>query len=400
MYIMYDNSEKVITKEKIVGIMTTRKNIVILGNASSIFVYNYCKEIIQEKYNIIIVSPYDGGIYKTRYNDLGVKIFVRPVKNNLLLFCLDVLGQNVKIINECQKQGVDVLHMHYVCIHDLLLYIILWEKARRKILTFWGTDLFREIKQNFCSKFFLRTSTKCVFMIEQNTKRFFEIFGNKYANKIEIINLGNNNLTYIDNILNEDMADNREKCLTDRFVIHIGYNASKAQNHKEIIKAICMLDEETKSRIVCVLPFNYAKTSDYAGYKLELCNILDENKIDYYIEEQFLEGEKLAAFRCNVNLFILGHLTDGRSESPIEYVYSQVPFLCKKEVSENYNEICVGDDDGYIVYENYDEITNHVRKYVRGEYNLNYDAIEKRREKIRHECSWDSYREEWRKLYE
>lgn len=400
MYIMYDNSEKVITKEKIVGIMTTRKNIVILGNASSVFVYNYCKEIIQEKYNIIIVSPYDGGIYKTRYNDLGVKIFVRPVKNNLLLFCLDVLGQNVKIINECQKQGVDVLHMHYVCIHDLLLYIILWEKARRKILTFWGTDLFREIKQNFCSKFFLRTSTKCVFMIEQNTKRFFEIFGNKYANKIEIINLGNNNLTYIDNILNEDMADNREKCLTDRFVIHIGYNASKAQNHKEIIKAIILLDKEVRDRVTCVIPFNYAKTVDFDIYKEEICKMLTDNEIDYYIEEKFLEGEDLAAFRCSADLFVLGHLTDARSQSPLEYVYAKVPFLCKMEVSCNYNEICMGHDDGYIVYDDYSEIADHVSNFIKGKYELNSDDMEERKKKIRHDCSWDSYREEWRKLYE
>lgn len=377
-----------------------RKNIVILGNASTIFVYNYCREVLHEGYNVTIISFGDGSIYKNRYKELGIKILIRPIKKDLLSFKPDALRQYCRILREFKDKEIDILHVHYVNIKELLFLVSLWNKARRRILTFWGSDLLVEINSNAVSKYFIRTATKCILMIKQNTKRFIELFGTKYERKLQIINFGNNNLPDIDQKLMEYRNCNSGSYCKGQFVIHIGYNASKQQNHKEIIKAICMLDEETKSRIVCVLPFNYAKTSDYAGYKLELCNILDENKIDYYIEEQFLEGEKLAAFRCNVNLFILGHLTDGRSESPIEYVYSQVPFLCKKEVSENYNEICVGDDDGYIVYENYDEITNHVRKYVRGEYNLNYDAIEKRREKIRRDCSWDAYREEWRKLYE
>lgn len=376
------------------------KNIVILGNASTIFIYNYCKEVLCDGYNVIIISFGDGSIYKNRYQDLGIKILSRPLKKDLLSLKPDALRQYWCILKEFKNKEIDALHVHYVNIKELLLLVPLWNKARRRILTFWGSDLFEGTKSKLFSKYFIRTSTKCVLMIEQNKKKFFELFGVQYANKLEIIDFGNNNLTYIDRKLEEVNVANSERKREERFYVHIGYNATKNQNHKEIIKAISMLDKDIKRRVICILPMNYSKPNDYTDYKKELCDLLTDNEIDYYIEEKFLEGEDLAAFRCSADLFVLGHLTDARSQSPLEYVYAKVPFLCKTEVSCNYNEICKGHDDGYIVYDDYSEIADHVSNFIKGKYELNSDDMEERKKKIRHECSWDSYREEWRKLYE
>lgn len=381
----------------------TKKNIIIIGNANSIFLFDYCREVLIGRHNVYIISTGDGGIYKSRYSELGVDIFVRPMKKDILRCDKESIIRLIDILKELKNIKIDCIHIHLVNITGILLFFNVWKRAPKRILTFWGGDLFGGVKKGLFSKLVVSMADSITLMIEQNKPRLVDLFGENIISKVRVIDFGNHNLPYLDEVITNNTKNECKRLMNvpdDKLVVHIGYNGGKGHNHNDIIDALAKLDNEIKQRMFCVIPMAYARPDDYQEYKASIEQRMKQGGIDGHIEERFLQDDDLAMFRYSADLFILGHTHDGRSESPIEYIYSGVSFLCKKEVWDNYSEIFDSNDARYYMFDEFDEIVQHIENWAQlGPY-VDVKGVDKRKTKIKRVCAWETYREEWRELYD
>lgn len=128
------------------------KNILLLGSSSSLFVKDFCIEVLNNnRARIAVLSREYSKQYEDDYKAYNVKqvkwpeMFIQGIKSQLginlikkYIFCIRNLKREMGFENE-----IDVMFVHYVEPLYILYFWRFWKKAEKKILVFWGDDILR-----------------------------------------------------------------------------------------------------------------------------------------------------------------------------------------------------------------------------------------------------------------
>ncbi|MDO4303792.1 MAG: glycosyltransferase [Bacillota bacterium] len=385
-------------------------NVLLLGKTDSIFTRDFCKNILDsDEMNTVILTQALSKEYWRDYEAANVKqvkwpdCFLKGIRKQLsvLLYLPGIWGKLRQEIGF--KNKIDIIHVHYVEPLHLLYFFPFWNRAKRRILTFWGSDIYTITQaKKVLLRYFLKHASSIIFMISNQYEFFQSIYGHKYDDKVKIIDFGNGLIDELDVVMSnysKEDCKNHFKMPLDKLSVHIGYNASRAQQHLEIVEKLLLLPKDTLAQMELVFSVAYKCDDDFESYKRQLTDMMDKAKMSYRFFDEYLQGEELAMFRRACDLFVYGQKTDARSESPLEYVYAGAGFLCPGWLADNY-ELLDQSDIRYYVYDDFNTLCESVQLCLD-----NIDAPEGKisewgRQKIREEISWDAVGEKWRKLYE
>lgn len=395
------------------------KNVLLLGHSDSCFIRDFCTEVLDEEgVKVTILSQYYSERYLSSYQKNNVNIINWPdalvqgiTKNISLRRLIEYISCIRKVNREIVlKNGADIIFVHYVDPVSLLYFYMLWKKAQKRVLVFWGSDILRASDRKVkLLRLFLKQSTAIVFMIPNQYEFFSEKVGHKYDGKVHVLNFGNSVLSRIDNI---NRIYSKKQCKEkfgfpeDKIIVHVGYNAFKAQQHIEMMKCVTAhIQLPIAKRVKFVFHISYGKEADFDIYMNELKTIMDNNSLDYVFIDTYLQDDDLAMFRRTCDVFLYGNKTDAQSASPLEYIYAGAMFVCPKWLQSNYKLLNEGNIPHY-VYDNFEELGSVFNKCLKeyGEKVLNDDKFEnidlKGRKVIKDAVSWESLAPKWRSLYE
>lgn len=384
-------------------------NIILLGKTDSIFTRDFCINVLDmEHINTIILTQAFSKEYQHDYAAANIKevrwpdCFLKGIRRQLSsLFCLPSIWGKLRQEIGFGKE-IDVFHVHYVEALHLLYFLPLWLGAGKRILTFWGSDLYTlSFVNRQILRLFLKQASTIVLMIPEQHSYFQSLYRNKYERKIRVIDFGNSLIDELDKVIIKYTKKDCKEYFhmpADKVIVHIGYNAARAQQHLKIIKGIMHLPMETLSRMKFVFSMSYKHDSDFEEYKQQLVDQMKAAEIDYCFVEKYMQGEELAMFRRTCDLFLYGQKTDARSESPLEYAYSGAEFICPKWLAGHY-EILDQAKARYYVYEDFEHLSDKIKLCLENANVLGESISEWGKQVIRGEISWDSVREEWRSLY-
>lgn len=385
-------------------------NVLLLGTSDSVFIRDFCLYVLDKKcINTVILSPTLSKRYSRDYSGNRVKeirwpdFFLKGIRRQA--FAIPYINKEWHDLGDEIGFGntIDAIHVHYVEPLHLIYFFPFWKKSKKRILTFWGSDFFGATKKKLLLyPYFLKQSTSIVFMIQNQCESFQQVFGHKYDDKIHVIDFGNSLLNVIDTVSQKYTVEECKRYFdlpTDKLVVHIGYNASRAQQHIELLKRIVILPDDILKRLILVFHISYGTFRDSEAYRKKLEKIMNIVKLDYRFIDTYLQGEELAMFRRTCDIFIYGQKTDARSASPLEYIYAGAKFICPGWLADNY-ELLNEAQIKYYVYSDFEQLPGVVENCIK-ETTLPREGLSgMSRKRIRDEISWDSLAEKWRQLYE
>lgn len=94
-------------------------NILILGDANSIFMKDFCKHVLKKEDNVCIVSYTDTKSSLEFYQKMCIKeIYIRPYIEDCSIHLDNIISILIKRKKEIKRvlpfQKIDVIHVHYV----------------------------------------------------------------------------------------------------------------------------------------------------------------------------------------------------------------------------------------------------------------------------------------------
>lgn len=385
-------------------------NILIIGDSNSTFMRDYCENLFVNEINarVCILSYTSSLKYNFLYKEWGIEvIYTKPYIENCPICKTNIFPVLIKKAKEIKRaipfdSPIDIIHVHYVDPCILVYLAILWIFTKRRILTFWGSDILRISEENIrLLSPFLHTASAISFMIPEQYHYFCEIYGKQFEKKVKIIDMGNCILDYIDELRSKDSKKNckREFGITiDKIVIHIGYNKAEEQQHIKILEQICSLPKVLKQKCKFVFPWGYG-SSDSEEYEARIEELLyNSDGVDFEFVRDFFEGEKLAKFRMTSDIFIYGQTTDAMSDSCVEYIYSGSYFLCPSRLWKNYaiiNDI----SEKCLEYEDFEYLSDTLAEILENEKHYDNCIQSDVKKVIQREKTWKNLVPKWKELY-
>jgi glycosyltransferase involved in cell wall biosynthesis len=350
--------------------------ILIIGNRKHQLLYSLLKEIKKEYIDdSLVIDVFSQETSDDKYETdalydsiftLSMPKFIR--KNRILRG----IYKQYLFRRQISKLGhYDFVHIHYI--EDILIrdaqYFVKKLKCKL-IVSIWGSD-------------FLRAS-------DSKKKQMLPIL--KYASKITIANTvaKENFLKYYSGsipdtkvilcwffleplfvlkkvIKNTTKTDSKLAFgFSEKITIAIGYNASKMQQHLEILKAIesnVELDN-FKEDIEFVLPLTYPKSTAYIQ---EIENCIKNSKFKYRLLTNFMSDKEVSYLRIASDVMIQLQTTDMLSASMLEHMYANNIVITGGWLP--YSDL----RDWGLVYEEVEEVKSIGKKL--NEILLNYDVL-------------------------
>ncbi len=229
--------------------------------------------------------------------------------------------------NELIPLGHDVYHFHF-CTPENLLLINFLPKDAKIICSFWGSDLMRITGVR--NVYYLNTAFKKANVLTIQTPEMAEMLYCKYGralkSKTEILRFTISEDIYA----NIDLVrDNSNLTLrlkqeynidVNRFLVAIGHNGFKENNHLKILNEILQMPLETTNKCVFLLHLSYGCSSVYLE---ELKAFIAQNKsIEIKMILDYFGPEKIATLRVGTDILIQMPETDALSGAMTEVLYS------------------------------------------------------------------------------
>ena len=374
--------------------------ILILGNSNNTWVASYVKNVLHNYFSEIYVSQSSEILqnFKEIYDKCNVKLI--KTDNKLTLFNKITIRSEIfrfiRTINEIRKiDHIDYIHLHYVSRTFVLVSKFVKKKTSRTIATFWGSDLLRH-EQSYFSLY--KNILNSFDYITVSTYEMKEDLRKKIPsidqNKVKVVRFGISCLKTIDQVEKKYSSMTCKKAIgikEDKFVIAVGYNRSKSQNHIKVIEALGTINRKVKDKIVILLQLSYGP--DDKEYFNEIINSLKECRLEYKVITEYYDEYKSAILRLAVDYFINSQNTDGFSATMQEYLYSGAYVINSSKL--NY-QILDDLNEQIINFNNFKEITQYFNNAK-----LRYSQVNTyTREIIRNLSSWDCNTNLWRQLYE
>ena len=382
-------------------------NILILGDSNSTFIRDFCKYVLKRDDNVCIISYTNTKKFSEIYQEMDIKeIYIRPYIENCPIHLSNIFSVLIKKKKEIKKilpfKGIDVIHIHYVEPSLLVYLFLIWISAKKRILTFWGSDILRISGYNKkLLRPFLSMASSISFMIPAQYNAFCDVYGN-CLKKVHIVDMGNEIFDLFNDVRMKCSRDDCKKYFgmaTDKITIHVGYNKSIEQQHLKLVEQLCLLPKMICSKIQIVFPWAYGGDANLEReYTYQLEQLLKKKEMDYMFVNEFLVGEKLAMFRRSCNIFLYAQTTDAMSASSIEYVYAGSLFICPSWLWDNYSLIN-GVSEQCICYTDFNELSSTLSEIISNENHVYSNDNNELCKIIYRNISWKYLASKWRELY-
>lgn len=336
--------------------------ILVIGNRRHQLLYSLLNEIKKEYDGSLIIDVLcqDTSDDKFKTDDLYNSVFTlsMPTFISKNRFLRGLYKQYLFRRHISKLDYYDFIHIHYI--EDILIrdarYLV--KKLKSKlIVSIWGSDFLRASdskKQKmlpilqYASKITIANSVAKSSFLEYYVKTISE-------EKVVLCRFFIEPLS----ILKKNIKDttNAEGKLTFGFtkknVIVIGYNASRMQQHLQILKSIESNTDllNLKDKIEFVLPLTYPKDDAYIE---EINGFVSKSKFNYKLLTNFMSDIQVSQLRIASDIMIQLQTTDMLSASMLEHMYasniiitgSWLPYKDLKDWGLAYEEVGQVDELG------------------------------------------------------
>ena len=297
-------------------------NVLIIGNANSIWIKEYIKHIHHKLGNTVYLTDYYGvsesdALYYEAFNVILIPLFSDSDS---------VLKKGMKMLNFAFKNRnlielVDIQSPPH-SLQSYLLQSTIKILNCRTIVGFWGSDILR-INEKDAKKLkgLLILSDKINIATEHMYAVFQSFYSNQFDSRLSFAKYGSPAFSEIDNCLKDKQYYKSYFGFdTTKITVSIGNNGKREQNHIRVIEAIKNSDKDCLKTIELVLHLAYGGDSDYFS---EIKEVLDSSGIKYSIIDRLIPIEEVAKLRKATDIFINAQVTDGLSGSMRECFYAE-----------------------------------------------------------------------------
>lgn len=377
---------------------TKKSSLLLIGNAGSIHIYNYVKNVISPLHwevTILSTAPESeiNKDYKLYFISLGIKLeYLQKLNGNHLsyVFCA---------LNTLSSLGCfDYLHVHYVSY--LLTPAIAFNKNKYGsiILSFWGSDFYRDtnsrLKKVFVSRL-VRIANKMSFITEE----MYADFKNKYS-----IKKGTSSIVMdFGNLFFDDIKKRKEEINHNNYeayslvgldptkpVVTIGYSGRKEMQQYETICAILKSDLNLDCFQIAVPAYGISDDN-----KKRITLLLESHNCKYRLYDFFMDIKQTSSLRAVTNIFIHTQTTDALSSAMSENFFSG-----SVVINGGWLNYVTLDKAGvfYLKANSFEDIPTTLKDVLDHLFEYQQQA-NSNVEIIKVMCSWDYLRDKWLELY-
>lgn len=289
----------------------------------------------------------------------------------------------------------DAIHIHAVKKIESIFAKMLRKKCRKLVCTIYGSDFYRisnQERKKLCNLF---DHTDYITIETEKTIEDFNVFFNyRYDKKIINIRFGISSIKKIIELQkNKIDIDSIKKIFgipADGFVITVGYNATKEQNHIEILEQIKNIEMKLPSNYYIVIPLGYGDKI----YGRNVAKKLEQLRLRGCCLFDFYDNENIAKLRIISSIMIQLQDTDSLSSSMIEYLYAGNIIITGSWLP--YREI----QDYIITIEKIDNLSQCLADVLK-KYEIKKNSLDKTdyRNFVENNFIWENVKYEWKNLY-
>lgn len=294
--------------------MKTVKSILIIGYANTYFRREYVRNIKNENVVFDILSfekctEENRNLYGTVYECTSNQ------RGKIKALCIYI--KFMWIIIKMKKY--DMIHIHFVKAIESFFAYALKCKCKNLISTIYGSDFYRisNKKRKQLEKIFSASDIITV-ATSQLREDFNDAYKNRFDKKIAIIPFGNAMYDKIDLLNGQKGLKQEFDVPEDSFVITIGYNATKEQNHLEILQQIKAIEHCLPENYYLLIPLGYGDEE----YRKKIVNYFENINLKGVCLCQYYSISQAAKLRIISDIMIQLQNTDVLSNSMLEYIYA------------------------------------------------------------------------------
>lgn len=364
-------------------------NVLIIGDADSIFV----KALIEKTHlpfgDKVSVLTGQNSVYKDYYKNNQVSIFCLK-KTRTLLGIINFLD-NIRVATH----KYDLIIVHYLDARKGLLARIGSFFSKKLLLVCWGSDILRQQNKNRIVESAIRVSSAILISTQEIKEKFRVLYGTEYDYKIKSIYFGSNGIdTLKRNNYDQHSLSVKYGINEHKIVISIGYNKSVAQQHIKVLQIISSLLPEEKEKIHILLRLTYGDgDSEYIN---QIKKSVKQTGCTSSFFESYLTDEEVAELTFLTDIFIHAQITDSRSASMCEHLYSGSLVINPSWIkySDLENKVF------YLIFNSFSDLKKIVKDNLIKKENSQYRKLLYSNKKTIYEiCSWDFAIKTWRKIY-
>lgn len=373
--------------------------LLVIGNIHDRHIGRFIQNLKMEngQAQIDVLSPYDKSYCPDNLKEYIATCFFCKTHNNIL-YHIPIIGVIFKIVSlistvkSIKNKQYDIINIHFPLFHYRFIMKYLKSMSKTILVTPWGSDVYRinKIKRKLCRKVYLDATHICGTgnRFSNDVSRLFSIPKRKFVN----LDIGSETLDYIykyRDIISPQEAKYRLG-IDNRYVITCGYNASKAQNHTEMINAIHEVVRDLPKNTTLLFPMTYGGSKEYIN---TLKDRLDKLSIPYIMYTEYLSIEQLFLLRQATDIFIHVQTSDANSATVQEYL------LCKKKVINgawlSYDELEINGEPYYVT-----ENTNKLGRDIINAYKANNIEISEDTLTYIMSYSWKNWIVKWNDFFQ
>lgn len=376
------------------------KRVLMIADADSYLTKSFIKQVYLPAGYAVTLFPIwgDSGANSGFFADNGITVYrdahrLPVIRHIPRLRMWARIWLNARAL--CRDGSFDIVQNHYLSQRDLALGCLVKKRCgARWLCDFWGSDLLRAPKRELKGMKPLLKQCDAIAVNNASHKDMVgELFGEDARRKTRLLLLGQSSYEATDRVAAEN---DRRACKAhfgidpDKTVICLGYNASPAHRHIEMLDALSRA--QCMKNAAVVLQMTYG--SPDADYPARVYAHAKELGLDALLLTDFMDETESAYLRLSADIFIHCIATDAFCASLREYIYAGAAVL--KGAWLSYPAL---DDMGIALDEfaSPDALPALVDRAASG--GVEPTPLEKRKELEAH-YSWDSVRDKWTALLE
>ncbi len=218
----------------------------------------------------------------------------------------------------------DVFHFHFIG-KELLMPLKYIDKDKVVVLHVWGSDLLNSggIESYVAQHEAIRRADYIIINTLEMTQYFLAKFGREFAPKIR------NAFFVIDNDMMDRIANSNAALLRKKFIerygieeskiiVEAGYNASKFQNHIEILGQLNLLPGQMKEKIHVVIPMTYGLGANSGDYMNAVKKAAADSSFSTTVIDKFITPEEVLELIASTEIKLNLRETDNLNTAMIE----------------------------------------------------------------------------------
>ena len=307
-----------------------KKRFLMIADADGFWTMRLLKYLILPQGYEVVLFPIwgDGGRYDDFYRENGVTVY-RDTHTLPILRHIPRVRMWARILlnaRDLNRMGpFDVVHNNYLSQRDLALGGLVTRKFRAHwVASFWGSDLMRSSAAALrLMKPYLEKADTISVHNQLNVNMIRQTYGEAIAKKTHLLYFGQTGYADID-AAREKYT--RAQCRArfgidaDRYVVCVGYNASSAQQQREVIETLSSLPRERLEKMTLILQQTYGENDP--AYVAQTREIAARLPCQTVALTRFMGPEESAMLRLSADAFVLSIRTDAFSASMQEYLYA------------------------------------------------------------------------------